>query len=300
VAFNGANHLVVFGVRTPSGSQAIVGQRVSPSGDQLDGPGGVKVCPYCFRPAVASDGDGWIVVWMTPADGLVMARVSAHGVVGPSSTLGSPNNNGAAVAFGAGVYLVAWAEGPEGAMTVKAARVRPDLTVLDDPALEIFSSVGPTAAMVGAIAFDGSKFLVTWYENLADRTDIYAARVAADGTLLDGPAGASGFVVNALSTDWKSDPVAAFDGEQFFVAWAGGHGSQEGWVYRISGARVATDGVVLDGPTSSQGLPIWQWGGWSPTVAKALDGQTVVAWGEGPFLIGTGTSEVIRAGWYGW
>src|SRR5439155_10693434 len=100
-----------------------------------------------------------------------------------------------------------------------------------------FDRVSPTLASAGpslllsrqiaeqedtAVAFDGTDWLVVWSDDrnsLWNGTDIYAARIAADGTVLD----PDGFFVSAASGDQYS-PVVAFDGQDFVVAWIDGRG----------------------------------------------------------------------------
>lgn len=107
--------------------------------------------------------------------------------------------------------------------------------------------VAPQAdATVGQLnpsaAFNGTDtYLVVWesgWEGEDLSTDIMAARVRSDGTLLD-PAG---FVV-CSAPDIQQRPMVAWGGGQFFVAW---QDLRSGNDFDIYGTRVSADGRVLD------------------------------------------------------
>jgi hypothetical protein len=85
-----------------------------------------------------------------------------------------------------------------------------------------------------AVAFDGSQYLIVWSQNW---TDIYGARVQADGTLLD----EEGFQISNSGVAWWLSSVA-FDGTNFFVVWDDWRGDDND----IYGARVSQSGSVLD------------------------------------------------------
>ena len=64
------------------------------------------------------------------------------------------------------------------------------------------------------MGFDGENYLVVWEDTRwAQGADLYAARVSQTGQLLDG----SGFEI--ASADNESQPVVAFNGENYLVAW---------------------------------------------------------------------------------
>lgn len=305
-AFNGSSHLVVSNLCSADCS-TIFAQRVSPAGDLLDGASGFDVThggQTVYAPAVASDGGGWLVVWTRYLGGLEAARVSATGAVLGSSPLRgamTPAPSNPAIAFGGGVYLVSWVEGP----SVLAVRVAPDGTVLDDPPLAI--STAPGDKGMGGIAFDGTRFLVVWSDARrgdiwinGPAHDVYAARVAPDGTLLDGAAGSGGIVVNALPGVTKAHPVVAFDGGRFVVTWwIDGFYGEVG----IFAARVTGDGMLLDGPVSGPGLRIASPVATAsrlvhPVAVPAAGGQALLAWVENTELMGT--TKEIEGAWYAW
>ena len=89
-----------------------------------------------------------------------------------------------------------------------------------------------------SVAFDGTNYLVVWYDGRFDSYDIFGARVNQSGVVLD-PAGFS--ICKAANN--QRYPSAAFDGTNFFVVWQDG---RSGYEYDIYSARVNQDGTVLD------------------------------------------------------
>ncbi len=91
-----------------------------------------------------------------------------------------------------------------------------------------------------AVASNGSEFLVVWEDrrNGIDETDIYASRVAADGTTLD-PDGIA--IATADGLEWT--PEVASDGTNFLVVWTDGVQGNRG---DVRAARVTPQGEVLD------------------------------------------------------
>lgn len=93
-----------------------------------------------------------------------------------------------------------------------------------------------------AAAFNGTDaYLVVWesgWEGDGFSTDIMAARVRSDGTLLD-PAG----IVVCRAADVQQRPVVVWGGGQWLVAW---QDLRSGADFDIYGTRIAPSGQVLD------------------------------------------------------
>jgi hypothetical protein len=135
------------------------------------------------------------------------------------------------------------------------------------------------AAAIGA-AFDGTNELVVWTRlqpGTAHSGDILAARVAADGTVLD----PGGFPVAATSQDEEWADVS-FDGTNFVVTWLAGL-----FPGTIRAARVSPAGVVLDAPALDLGQ------GDGPRVASTSTGTSLVTW-EGTVDSGASTAVLAR------
>lgn len=107
------------------------------------------------------------------------------------------------------------------------------------------------------VAFDGTNFLVVWQQQPGTGSDaafmtVAAARVSEAGTVLD----PNSFVVSNTGKGSQT-PRVAFGSGQYFVAWVDGRNSAhytEG--FDIYGARVGTNGVLVDGPATTGGVRI--------------------------------------------
>lgn len=146
-----------------------------------------------------------------------------------------------AVAAGPDQFLVTWLDTRSG-VNVYGALIDNDgaITVPD-----IVVSNATSNQQSSAAAFDGTNYFVVWddFRSLGN-FDIYGARVDTAGTVLD----AAGVVVSVYSNN-QYEPDIAFDGANFMVVW---HDYRSGVFPDIYGARLGTDGVVLD----AAGIPI--------------------------------------------
>jgi hypothetical protein len=107
------------------------------------------------------------------------------------------------------------------------------------------------------VAFDGTNFLVTWEQLFptvapSGSTGIVAARVSEAGAVLGDPAG---LVVSNTGKE-SYTPRVAFGGGRYLIAWQDTRNSDNYLDFDIYGARVSTDGVLLDGPATTGGLRI--------------------------------------------
>lgn len=102
-----------------------------------------------------------------------------------------------------------------------------------------------------AIAFGGGQYLVAWTDWRTDRSgtllldqggsDIYAARVAADGSLID-----STPIAISLDAGNQNRPQVAWNGTDFLVTWTSQEPTQFYWAAAVQGVRVSPHGQVLD------------------------------------------------------
>ncbi|MBN1504324.1 MAG: T9SS type A sorting domain-containing protein [Candidatus Eisenbacteria bacterium] len=134
--------------------------------------------------------------------------------------------------------------------------------------------VGPESATddqrLGAVAFDGTNYLVVWEDRRSGSTDLYCARVSPDGEVLD----PSGIVISA-EQNAQGTPAVAFDGTNYLVVWDDWRFSMNPNIY---GARVTTGGEVLDTNAIA--------------VSTAVDGQT------NPCIAFDGTNYLVA--WEDW
>jgi hypothetical protein len=245
VAFGGTVFLVVW-EDWRAGSGDIYCARVSPDGVVLD-PGGVAVSTATgdqTAPDVAFDGSQFLVVWQDGRNGpydVYGARVSLSCAVLDSTGIPlsmATNDQVSPAVTSDGTNCVAvWEDERGNSADVYGTRISQSGVVLDTAGFAVSRTTYDQCSP--DIAFDGSNFMVAWQD---DRTgefyDIYAARVARDGVLLD----TAGILVCAAADD-QCVPDITFDGTCYCVAWQDWRSGDLGDIY---GARVTPAGTVLD------------------------------------------------------
>jgi hypothetical protein len=128
-----------------------------------------------------------------------------------------------------------------------------------------------TSANAGPSSGSASgNYLVVWAEERGRSTDIYGARVSAEGNVLD----RRGIPISTAKHD-QAHPSVAFDGTDYLVVWTDdrskvGDSFERSDVY---GARVTEAGVVLD----RAGIPI--------STARSYQGGPIVAFDGSNFLV---------------
>ncbi len=195
----------------------------------------------------------------------------------------------AAWSEGAKCWLVAWREGNtnELATDIWCARVSADGKALDPEGIKVCAADDNQERPW--VASDGKDFLLVWedFRNGKDY-DVYAARVSAEGKVLD----PGGFLV-AGGDHNQCHPVVTFAGGNYYVAWQGFESA--GGRYLLYGARVSSDGKMLD----AKGVVISPSGGvlddkasaYNPVIAAA--GNRILV---GHLLAAGGTGMACHAG----
>jgi hypothetical protein len=160
----------------------------------------------------------------------------ASGDLAPGAPLGSETRQ-LAVAAGSGSWLVVWSRPGLQGEDLVGLRVDPSGVPLDAAPFVISAATGDEQSP--AVAFDGSGWLVVWQDHrVGPLLNIYAARVAQDGTVLD-PAG----IPVCTQDDHQRSPSVAFVDGVFVVVW---QDRRAGTSWDVYGARVSTGGAVLD------------------------------------------------------
>ncbi|UCF81036.1 MAG: hypothetical protein JSV08_01020, partial [Acidobacteriota bacterium] len=250
VASNGTDYLAVWKDDRNSATtyDDIYGARVQASdGALLDGPpdsGGILIGAlgdYDDQPSVASNGTGYLVVWRDWE--IYGTRVTSGGVVldnPPVQVTTDPYADYPEVASNGTDYLIVW----ESFFSfsdddVYASRVKADGTDLDPSDIAVAAVFGIDES-APSVASNGTDYFVAWHDerNGAANDDIYGTRVASDGTVLD----ISGIAVSTAAGNQRSPSVAS-NGTDYFIVW---EDYQSGGDDDIYGARVASDGTVLD------------------------------------------------------
>ena len=116
-------------------------------------------------------------------------------------------------------------------------------------------------------------YLVVWSRKTSSGFDIYGARINKDGNVF--PEDENGFPICAAAND-QMFPTIASDGEDFLVVW---QDMRSGKRWDIYGARVTSQGRILDTDVYTDGFPIaiGKYDQVSP--ALAFDGENyLVVW----------------------
>lgn len=169
---------------------------------------------FARHPHVVNWGDRWLATWQrnishdSPGAGTTAAFVDADGTT--PGLIDLPIGWRPDVAVGGGVALFVAVTGTIASATtdLEGALMGADGSLLG-PAFLI--SNAPDKQLLPTVSWSGSEFLVAWEDKqhstiyFDERTDIYAARVATDGTVLD-PNGVSA----AIAYEPETKPSLAF------------------------------------------------------------------------------------------
>jgi len=184
VAFAGPGSLVVWEDHR-GGPADLYGARVSVAGAVLD-PSGIAVATGVGderNATVAFDGAAFLAAWDLASD-VQARRVSAAGALlgpGPVALAATPGSRSRpALAFDGATYLAAWQDD----LDLDSVRVSPAGAVLG-PVAPI--SAAAQAQLGPVIAHGTTGSLVVWEDKRtgAGRSDVYGARVASSGAVLD-------------------------------------------------------------------------------------------------------------------
>jgi hypothetical protein len=244
VGSSGGGYLVAWGDGR-NGNLDIYGTRVGSDGTVLDPSGLVlaRAAGHQEAPSVAAHGAGYLVAWRDLRNGggsdVYATRVGTDGtVLDPSglalSTAIGDQDGPTAVSNGAGSFVVWRDTRTASRFQIYGTRVGADGTVLDPSGLAL-SSAQSTPVFV-SLASSGSSHLLVWTDDRG-QTDIYAARVTADGVVQD-PAG---LLLSASANNQHGASVAS-NGTGSLVVWTDDrHGT--GDIYAV---RLSAGGAVLD------------------------------------------------------
>ncbi|UCF80506.1 MAG: hypothetical protein JSV08_08350 [Acidobacteriota bacterium] len=230
----------------------IYGARVRASdGLLLDGPpdtGGIAVSTAADDqedPSVASNGTDYFVAWQDSRNygaskyDIYGTRVTSDGTVldstGIAVSTATNHESTPSVASNGTNYFVAWEDSRSGSWDIYGARVASNGTVLDPAGIAV--STAASNQYNPSVASNGTDYFIAWNQYLVGY-DVYGARVASNGTVLD-PTG----ITVSTTASGQIAPSAASNGTDYFVAW---QENRNGTDFDIYGARVASDGTVLD------------------------------------------------------
>ncbi|MBM7115691.1 TolB family protein [Archangium primigenium] len=275
VAYSGTEFLVVWQDYRSGTNYDIYGARVSSTG-VVRNPSGIPISTatnHQMAPALAKEGTNFLVVWQdTRSYDIYGARVNSVGAVldtnGILVSTASSSAHEPALASDGTSSLVVWHDysyinGPN----IYGARVSSAGTVLDTSDISISKS--GNGQYTPTVASDGTNYLVVWHDTRHGNSALYGARVNEMGTVLD----TSGIPL-ATSGYSRFNPKVAYGGTSYLIVWCEYRSNTS---YDIYGARVSSDGMVLD----TTGIPISSdaTSQYDPTVA--YDGANfLVVWRE--------------------
>jgi hypothetical protein len=223
-------------------------------------------------PRIAFDGEHFFVAWQderwqSGAD-VYASRVTADGTVvdlgGRAVSTTANEQEFSRVAYDGTSYFVVWIDDRnESDGDIYGARVTPDGEILDGGGIPIVTA--RWGQSWPDVVYDGTNYLVVW-SDYRYPAGVFGARVTPDGEVLD----PNGFRI--ASGDTSFPRVARGDG-QSLVVWV----QVESGRADIRGARVATDGTVLD----EASLPVSTAADHQLAPTVAFDGTNyLVAWSD--------------------
>jgi len=231
-AWLGTEFLVVSTGCDITATARLCGARVASDGRVSGRPGALvsEVLAEYSCLSLSACGNTCLAVW--DRDGIRAVRVAAGGAVVDSPPILIANRQcwSASVAAGDSGWLVAWNENASDS-GIFAARVGLDGKVLDSAGISITRS--SHRAGDASVAFNGTNFLVVWWEQRSDGPCIRAARVTPRGEVLDSPS----IPIPGSALDFEAPAVTSV-GSDFLVVWSSGAS--------IWAARVGNQGTILE------------------------------------------------------
>ena len=224
VASDGTDFLVLWNdwrhTVEENNSRGVYASRVTAAGEVLDG-SGIRISSvdaYGNEVVAAFGGDQYLVSWISGQ--VYGGRITPAGQVLDAASFeishnSSGNKYDLDMASDGSNFLVTWRDRRNGQYDVFGSRVGPDGSLLDAQDITICDQAEDEYYQ--AVAYGDGIYLVVWTDkrNLATTNrDIYATRVADDGTVLD----PGGFPITTAVDD-QTEPDVAFDGTDFHVVW---------------------------------------------------------------------------------
>jgi hypothetical protein len=207
-----------------------------------------------------------LLALLVPAPAAADFQLGADRPVDAPVTAAAFNAQGyGTIAYGAGEYLLAWLD--QG--NARAARMRPDGTLLDDPPLFIAANAADLA-----VSFDGTRFVA-----------LYQPGSAVQAVFID-PTGVPSAPITVYTGN-ASNLTGAAGGGRTLLAWT----EQMPNYSRVRGAFLDGDGTVHSSVDLTSGTydksPFVQWGGSSANAFLLVYLNNAQVWAERIALAGT-------------
>jgi hypothetical protein len=248
IAFNGTSYLVVWTDSRTTLDKDIYGFLVDPQGQSnypvfiiSDAPGDQH------NPAVASNGDIFMVIWEDERDmassgiDIYGARVTAEGVVSDMSAIkvcDEPDDQILpSIGSGEGNFMAVWVDHRSGTnKDIYGNFISGNGSLTSSAGLAICTQGGWQNSP--DVCFDGSRYLIVWADQRGFSKDIYGTFLKTDGTISH--ANGTGIVTIFNNQEF---PSIARSENQFFLAW---QETQAGAPAKIFGGRLNATGVLQD------------------------------------------------------
>jgi hypothetical protein len=266
----GGQWLAVWRDNRNGGYNDIYGSRISASGTVTD-PSGILISASAQaqgKPAVASDGTNYLVVWEEARSGgystdIYGIRIDDSGRQLDENAIAISTSTGSqaypAVAFdNDSIYLVVWQDDRSGTYDIYGARVSTSGNVLDGPGIAISTATG--RQQFPSVAFGDTNFLVVWGDERGgspSTDDIYGTLVEPDNGNVVTPSG------NVIADDayWQDNPSVAFDGTNYLVVWDDyGSGTFDEDIYGVrvnqSCNPIEASSIAISTATNGQYRPV--------------------------------------------
>jgi subtilisin family serine protease len=277
IAYSGSTGALLVWQDSRRGTQDIFATRISTNGTVMD-PEGIEIATVQndqTEPTVAWNGKDYLVAWADRRTGgstdIYGTLVSPTGVVATTNgkLLGqasgdqlAPSARALTASTTGAAWLLVWQdERNVDNADIYGNRVSPSGTVASLGGVPI--STASNDQRRPSVASDGTMWMVAWGDRRPDDatttidrdSDIYAARVSANGTLL-APTG--GIPVSTVERD-QAQPQIAYNGTKFFVVWGDYRSGSTLDVYgsRILGTTVQDPGgtAIAANPTHREASP---------------------------------------------
>jgi len=220
-----------------------IGGRINPVPGHTEGNGN-PLCPF-----VASSGTNFLMVW--PDDYLNGPYSSVSGqIISPSGglvggwfALTTNSQQGFTtpepVAYGGGEYLVVWDDYRNGNVSIYGQLVSANGALVGSNILICAPFNGAQDEQSATVAFDGTNFLVTWFNVIAVNSQniTYGAFVSLSGTV------GTPFAIGQTISAERNPLYTVFNGTNYFVVWNFSSGT-EGSIY---GRFVTPSGSFIGG-----------------------------------------------------
>ncbi|MEO0130213.1 MAG: hypothetical protein ABIK76_00760 [candidate division WOR-3 bacterium] len=243
-AFDGENYLVVW--EDWRRDIDIYGARVSKNGVVID-LCGIPISTISgnqFAPAVAFDGENYLVVWedyrFSFYGDIYGTFIDKNGIV--LDTIGFPICEALndqwfpVVSFDGENYLVVWEDWRNDNGDIYGARITKDGTVLDPNGFPIYQ--GENIDVAPAIVFGNNYYLIAWTTWIGqDTSDVYGILVNREGQVIHNR------ITICAENSFQYSPALSFDGNNYFVCWTD---HRNGDFSDIYGKRIKEDGTILD------------------------------------------------------